>query len=78
MKTYILRAPKTVEPQKAVRPQRRTPPPATACEVLGRPAQTQNSPVLFIGLDVHTDSIAVSLAPSDSADSALNLMSSCC
>lgn len=48
MKTYILRTPKTVEPQK--------PQPAPAAAL---------GPVLFIGLDVHNDSIAVSLAPAD-------------
>jgi transposase len=51
MKTYLLRTPKTVEPQK--------PPPGPAAPV---------GPALFIGLDVHNDSIAVSLAPSDSAE----------
>lgn len=33
-----------------------------------QPATAPNGPVLFIGLDVHTESIAVSLAPSDSAE----------
>ena len=53
MKTYILRATQTVEPQKS---NPHLPPPLLA----GR--------VLFIGLDVHNDSIAVSLAPSDSTE----------
>ena len=58
MKTYILRPAKPVEPQKVIRashPQTAAPAPA----VVPVPA-----PVLFIGLDVHNDSIAVSLAPS--------------
>ena len=59
MKTYILRDPKTVEPQKA----RFSPPPAPAA-----PPPALAGPVLFIGLDVHNDSIAVSRAPSDSAE----------
>ena len=33
-----------------------------------QPATAPNGPVLFIGLDVHTESIAVSLAPSDSTE----------
>ena len=58
MKTYILRDPKTVEPQKSSRPPR--PQPAAPAPAKGL--------VLFIGLDVHNDSIAVSLAPSDSTE----------
>jgi len=58
MKTYILRDSQTVEPQKSVRrPRPQTTSPA--------PAQ---GPLLFVGLDVHNDSIAVSLAPSDSTE----------
>ena len=58
MKTYILRDSQTVEPQKSPRrPHLQCPAPATA-----------QSSVLFIGLDVHNDSIAVSLAPSDSTE----------
>src|SRR5688572_29966884 len=69
MKTYLLREPQTVEPQKARRtPRPRGVPAVPAREVLGRPAQITNGPVLYLGLDVHTDSIAVSLAPSDSAE----------
>ena len=70
MKTYLLRKPQTVEPQNARRAPR-TRPPATATtarEVPDRPAQPKPGPSLFIGLDVHTDSIAVSLAPADSSD----------
>jgi transposase len=60
MKTYILREPKAVEPQKQPRPLRAEPvaPPPPALAGL----------VLFLGLDVHNDSIAVSLAPSDSTE----------
>ena len=58
MKTYILRDTQTVQRQARVQP------PATAGEILGRPARPTNGPVLFVGL-VHTDTIAVSLAPSE-------------
>ena len=69
MKTYILRNPKPVEPQKSTRAPRPEPTgPATPVGPLERPAMTARSPVLFIGLDVHNDSIAVSLAPSDSTE----------
>ena len=70
MKTYLLREANTVEPQSARRTARppRVKPPATAPEVLGRPAPSQNGRVLFIGLDVHTDSIAVSLAAAGGSD----------
>jgi len=69
MKTYILRQPKAVEPQKSVRSPRPNPAaPATTGVLLGRPDATAKGPFLFIGLDVHNDSIAVSLAPSDSAE----------
>lgn len=60
MKTYLLRAPQTVEPQKAGR--RHVPsarPPAAA---------SAPGPGLYVGLDVHNDTIAVSLAPSDSPE----------
>src|SRR5271170_4960366 len=58
MKTYILRDPKPVEPQKL----NRSPRPKPAAPVAAK------GPVLFLGLDVHNDSIAVSLAPSDSTE----------
>ena len=62
MKTYLLRDPKTVEPQKSARRLRAQPVPPP------RPAARPPGPALFLGLDVHNDSIAVSLAPSDSAE----------
>jgi hypothetical protein len=58
MKTYILRTAQPVELQKTPR----SPRPKPAAPVSPR------GPVLFIGLDVHNDSIAVSLAPSDSIE----------
>jgi transposase len=65
MKTYLLRDSNTVEPQNTLRPLRPDPAiTATVDVICGRPA----GPVLFIGLDVHNDSIAVSLAPSDSTE----------
>ncbi|HEV2695594.1 MAG TPA: transposase [Verrucomicrobiae bacterium] len=58
MKTYILREPQAVEPQK--------PHPSPRSKPAGPVAS--KGPVLFVGLDVHNDSIAVSLAPSDSTE----------
>jgi hypothetical protein len=57
MKTYILRDSTSVEPQKSQFLQPLPPERAQAPSAAGR--------VLFLGLDVHNDSIAVSLAPSD-------------
>src|ERR1019366_6777525 len=69
MQTYILRQPKTVESQKPARPSRlKTATGTTTTVVLGRPPAPTNSLILFTGFDVHTDSIAVSLAPSDSIE----------
>jgi transposase len=77
MKTYILRDPKAVEPQKpqfvqVVEPPdpRRDDPAVTATveAILGRPAASPTGPAQFIGLDVHNDSIAVSLAPADATE----------
>ena len=77
MKTYLLRAPKAVEPQKPARRQRnpsavepkaapnKRPAPTSSAGVSSRGSQPR---VLFLGLDVHTESIAVSLAPSDSTE----------
>ena len=61
MKTYILRDPKAVEPQN----RQLNPPPASR---MPAPPTAPPGPVLFLGLDVHNDSIAVSLAPSDSTE----------
>jgi len=59
MKSYIFRDPKAVEPQN--RSLRRSAPPlAGPCRLAGR--------VLCIGLDVHNESIAVSLAAGDSPE----------
>jgi transposase len=62
MSTYLLRNVSKVQPQ----PQTATAP--TAGPIPRRPVSQANGPALFIGLDVHTDSIAVSLAPSDSVE----------
>src|ERR1017187_2934245 len=64
MKTYILHNPKPVEAQKSSRPAR----PAPTGAIVGRRATPINGSVLFTGLDVHNDTIAVSLAPSDSTE----------
>src|ERR1035437_3578432 len=72
MKTYILRDPKTVEPQTSPRPLRPEPGLTALVNVIcGPPVPPPPplaGPVLFIGLDVHNDSIAVSIAPSDSTE----------
>jgi transposase len=65
MKTYLLRPHHPVEPQKAqgvVAPE----PPTEA--LVERIVTAGQGPALHVGLDVHTDSIAVSLAPSDSTE----------
>src|SRR5450755_980225 len=71
MRTYILRHFQPVQPQKSPRPLHPKPAAlaaATATAILGRPEVTAKGPVLFTGLDGHNDSIAVSLAPSDSIE----------
>jgi len=68
MKTYILRDPKSVEPQN---PQRRDPTTAAITQGIVDPqpvAPARAGLTLFIGLDVHNDTMAVSLAPSDSTE----------
>ncbi len=76
MKTYILRTPNTVEPQNRPRPPLPpSPPAAPALTATGDVSCGPATPVppalgprvLYVGLDVHNDSSAVSLAPSDSA-----------
>src|ERR1035437_1387609 len=68
MKTYILRPSPPVEPQKTIRsPRPKTAAPLTAAALLEGPAAPKG-PRLFLGLDVHNDSIAVSLAPSDAIE----------
>ena len=66
MKTYILRGPNAVEPQKL----KQNPVPKARRPQAAAPAAAAPSagPVLFIGLDVHNESIAVSLAPSESTE----------
>ena len=59
MKTYILRPFHPVQPQRS----RSHHPPGVRPKV-----QLSRGPALYLGLDVHTDSIAVSLAPSDSTE----------
>jgi transposase len=64
MKTYILRDANHVEPQKTSNPARAArPQPTTPSAPIAAAG-----PGLFVGLDVHNDSIAVSLAPSDSSE----------
>jgi transposase len=74
MKTYILRDPNSVEPQKAqcVQPQNSQHPSAPTSLAVSsqssQPSPAAAPSALFIGLDVHNDSIAVSLAPSGSTE----------
>ena len=63
MKTYILPDPSAVEPQKPLPAQ-----PQTSALVEKILAPSQTGPGLYVGLDVHNDSIAVSLASSDSTE----------
>lgn len=65
MKTYILCDPNPVEPQNITRLARR-PSAVTQGGLLRAPAP--HGPTLYLGLDVHSDSIAVSLAPSESGE----------
>jgi len=60
MKTYILRPFPAVEPQRTRSDNRSLARPKVS------PPDALRGPALFIGLDVHSDSIAVCLAPSDS------------
>jgi len=72
MKTYILRDPNAVESQLP-QPQSRRDLDLTAtveaiCGKAAPPPSLRTGSILYVGLDVHNDSIAVSLAPSDSAE----------
>jgi transposase len=70
MKTYILRDPNSVQPQKAQFLATPEPPTAALVERIcaAGPGPVSRGPTLYVGLDVHTKSIAVSLAPSDSVE----------
>jgi len=71
MKTYILRDRKAVERQNRARRDRAVNTLVNAvCDPAPTPTPTTTltGPVLYIGLDVHNDTIAVSLAPSDSTE----------
>src|SRR5277367_4208860 len=69
MKTYILRHSQPVQPQKSPRPLHPKPTAlAATTAIFGRTEVRAKGPVLFTGLDVHNDSIAVSLAPSDTIE----------
>jgi hypothetical protein len=61
-KTYLLKSAGTVEPKPA---RRKGTAPTSLADVSSRNPQPR---VLFNGLDVHTESIAVSVAPSDSTE----------
>ena len=65
MKAYILRDPKTVEPQ--IRTPKSKPVAAVAPDLAPAPVRCPGA-TLHIGLDVHNDSIAVSLAPAESTE----------
>ena len=67
MKTYLLKTPAIVEPKARLKRStaRQGPAPTSLADVSSRDSQPR---VLFIGLDVHTDTIAVSVAPSDSTE----------
>jgi transposase len=70
MKTYLIRPARKVQPQTQPRPHRQpqTVPAADCAAILGAPVAKPGELVLFVGFDIHTESIAVSLAPSDSQE----------
>jgi len=73
MKTYLLKTSPAVESKARRQPARTTQsPPTSLADVSSRGSQPRveaaPGPALFIGLDVHNDSIAVSLAPSQSTE----------
>lgn len=74
MKTYLLKTPATVEPKARLKKStaRQRPAPSSLADISSRCSQPRVEPavgpVLFIGLDVHTESIAVSIAPGGSTE----------
>ena len=71
MKDYILRTHAAVEPQMTPTSQRFHKKPGLTASIEEYQPQTHPEvagQVLFIGMDVHNDSIAISLAPSDSTE----------
>src|SRR5262245_6962204 len=66
MKTYILAPFPAVDAQPAPRSEPSAP--TRTAQILGPAAVLPTARVLFIGLDVQSESIAVSLAPSDSTE----------
>ena len=60
-----IRDPQSVQPQKARLVERPDPQNGALVE---RSGTAGGGPALYVGLDVHTDSIAVSLAPSDATE----------
>ncbi len=66
MKTYLLKNTPAVEPKAQPQPERQNPSaPTSLTDVSSRGSQPK---ALFIGLDVHSESIAVSIAPGDSSE----------
>ena len=59
----------TPSPQAPALPSEQTPTSLADVSLRGsQPSEDSPAPILFIGMDVHNDSIAVSLAPSDSTE----------
>ena|SRR6266446_5930078 len=69
MKTYILRDPKAVEPQNPTRRDPALNPRTNAtCGPAAPPLPVSSGSVLYVGLDVHNETIAASLAPGQSTE----------
>ena len=68
MKTYILRDRQTCRAAKIHCSPRPEPSPGNPRRPLSDRQCPPRAPILFIGLDVHNDTIAASLAPSDSSE----------
>ena len=66
MKTYILRPSNRVERQNCQRTDPTTR--AITSDILSRPAAPSTDLILYVGMDVHNDSIAVAIAPSGSSE----------